>query len=57
LDKLVGAFPVALEDDVGDDGLALVLVVPADDGGLGYGPVADQGALDLGRSSRRPRGP
>ena len=36
------------EDDVGDDGLALVLVVAPDNRGLGDGPVPDQRALDLG---------
>src|SRR5215218_3300855 len=50
LDKLVGAYSVALQDHVGHDCLALVLVVPPDYGRLGYGLVGDERALDLHRA-------
>src|SRR5215208_6200379 len=48
LDELVRALRVALQDYVGDYGLALVLVVAADNRGLGDGQVPDERALDLG---------
>src|SRR5215213_10802171 len=41
---------IAFEDNVGNDGLALVLVVAPDDGGLGHALVGDERALDLHRT-------
>src|SRR5215213_2026506 len=50
LDELVRSLSVALQYHVGYDSLALVLVVPPDNGGLGYGLVGDERALDLHRA-------
>src|SRR3712207_4843185 len=55
LDELVRAFLVTFEDYVGYYRLPLVLVMSADDGGLGNSVVGDQGALDLGRGDPVPR--
>src|SRR5918998_6603979 len=54
LDEIVGAFAVAFENDVGHDGLTLVLVVAPDDGGLGHALVGDERALDLHRADAVP---
>ena len=37
LDELFATLSVTLQDHVGHDSLALILVVPPDNGGLGYG--------------------
>src|SRR5215218_3116820 len=55
LDELFASFLVAFEDHVGHDSLALVLVVPPDNGGLGHALVGDERALDLHRADAVPR--
>src|SRR5215211_1889983 len=50
LDELFASFFVAFEDHVGHDSLALVLVVPPDNCGLGHALVGDERALDLHRA-------
>src|SRR5215218_2450948 len=47
LDELVGSLSVALQNHVGHDSLALILVEPPDNGGLGHGLVGDERAFDL----------
>ena len=41
LDELFATLSITLQDHVGYDSLALILVVPPDNGGLGYGFVRD----------------
>ena len=41
LDELFGSLSVTFQDHVGHDSLALILVVPPDNGGLGYDFVGD----------------
>src|SRR5215203_2800774 len=55
LDELFASLSVALQDHVGYDSLALILVVPPYNGGLGYGLVGDERALDLHRADTVPR--
>src|SRR3712207_47839 len=55
LHQVFRAFLVAFEDDVGDYRLPLVLVVTADDCGLGDSVVGYQGALYLGGGDPVPR--
>src|SRR5215212_763180 len=54
LHELLAGLVVSFEDDVGEDGLALVLVVLAHDRRLGDGRVRDERALDLHRGDAVP---
>src|SRR5918994_1118368 len=55
LDELFASLSVALQDHVGYDSLALILVVSPDNGGLRYGLVGDERAFDLHRADTVPR--
>src|SRR5215216_6016401 len=47
LDEFVGSLSVTFQNHVGHDSLALILVEPPDNGGLGHGLVGDERAFDL----------